>query len=97
MLKFALFALIGVVFLVRVTSADENGTYFQTAGDLILHFPRYMEEALRLELEEEEKEDRETNSPDQFLFGRNSCVRDFLRIFNGMRKKKLWAFRGNID
>lgn len=95
MLKFGLFALIGIVLLVRLTSADGNGTYLATAGDLILHFPRYMEEALRLELKEEEE--RVTNSPDQFWFGRNTCFRDFLRIFNGMRKKKLWAFRGNVD
>lgn len=95
MLKFGLVASIGIVLLVKLTLANENGTYLQNAGDLIIHFPRYMEEAVRLELKEEE--DREINSTDQFLFGRNSCFRDFLRIFNGMRKRKLWAFRGNIN
>lgn len=94
MLKFGLFALIGMVWLVRIASAGENGTYLEIAEDLIQHFPRYMEEALRLELKEEEK-NRGTNPPDQFWFGRNSCFRDFLRIFNGMRKRKMWAFKGN--
>lgn len=89
MLKFGLFAFIGIVSLVGSTTADKNDTFLETAEELILHFPRYLEEALNLD-----EENQGTNSTDRSLFGRSQCARDFLHIFTGLRKKNHWAVRG---
>lgn len=94
MLKFGLFAIVGIVFLVGTTTAyttNTNGRYLATIVDLFLNFPRYLEEILNLELD---KEGQQTNSTDRFLLRNNVCFRDFLRIFTGLARRKLWAIKG---
>lgn len=68
------------------TSAAENGTYLETAEDLILHLPQYLEEVLKM--------DEESQSKGRGLLERSQCFADFMKIFNGLRKKNLWAVRG---
>lgn len=96
MLKCSFFALIGIVFVVRSTFAEENVTYryvpdLDSARDLVLHFPRYLEDALRLAIDEE---DQATNSTDALLFGQSQCFLDLIHLFTGLREKNLWAIRG---
>lgn len=92
MFKFGLCAISGIVLLAASTICAENDTFLESAEDLVFHFPRYLEEALRLhDASDVELKANQTN----YFFG--SCSRDLLRIFTGVRQKKMWAIQGMIN
>lgn len=87
MYKLGLSAFIGIAFYVGVALCGENGTFLESAADMVFHFPQYLEEAINLEIEEDQKSK-------EYLLGMGQCKRDFLHIFGGIRKKEEWALRG---
>lgn len=92
--KFWLYTIAGIVLLPASMICAENETFLESAEDLVFHFPRYLEEALNLPDPSDEKL---KGNQSNYLFEKSQCTRDLLRIFTGVRQKKMWAIQGMIN
>lgn len=92
MFKFWFCAIAGIVLLAGTTVFAQNDTFLHSVEDLVLHFPRYLENALSLDDESLDLEDESNHT--NYLFEKHRCSRDLLRIFTGLKQKKMWAIRG---
>lgn len=90
MFKLGLWALVSGILLASAAVCAQNETFLDSVGDFVFHFPRYLEEALSFDDELLQNGTNNTN----YLFANGSCSRDLLRIFAGLKQKKLWAIRG---
>lgn len=90
MFKFGICALIGAAFLVNVAMCNDEDTIWHLSKELITNFPRYLQEAM------EEEEGQMNLNATTLLFEKHQCLKDYMKIFVGIARKKMWAIQGTV-
>lgn len=89
MVKLWIYAFIGVAIFLNVAKCDHDRSLLENSEELIKNFPRYLEEAFR------EEEEANANVSARFL-SKHKCFKDYLKIFVGIARRKMWAVQGMI-
>lgn len=88
MSRFWTFAIIGIVLFINVATCYNKDSVWENTEDLITNFPQYLLDAIE---EEQELVNQNISTKSIHI---PQCLKDYLHIFEGIARGKMWAVRG---